>query len=160
MNFKLSIQNGVAYIKDALGLSDYIGTVVAVIGGILWLTTIGISFALIDENKYFRAPGPHDRNYYIAVAVCTIAAGVTVAIDYNINEQNFSTVATVFFGSLATFFSLGLWAVDSEKTLSTALVIVQAAANAIQLAAIFNHKREPVNERPFITNRANLLLQN
>lgn len=138
--------NGAAYISKSFALGEVGGVAIAWVGIVLWITTIGLSGALIDNKTDYQAPGPHDQDYYIAVVVCTVLAGIFTAIDYKEDEPNWSTIATVFLGSVATFLSLGLWAIDTQKKISTALLFVQMAANAIQLAAIFNHSRTPVGK--------------
>ena len=125
-----------AYFRDSLNSP---GSLWNGIGFLLWLATVGISFVLALVDDLYQGS---DRNYYFGIGGLSILTMVFVLIDYTLNQKNFVTVFTIATGSAATLFSIGLWAIDSKKILSTVLVGCQSFANAIQLAAIFNQNRK------------------
>ena len=152
-------QNAKKYITTNLGLEPLAGEFVTILGALLWLATFIMAIVLAANKDVYSSTVEKNKDWYWAVFAFTILAGFTTCVDYKVNERNVSTTITVFSGSLATFLSLGLWAVDTKKHLSTALVFVQMAANSIQLSAIFNNNREPVSKTSNIINGNSLLLQ-
>ena len=141
---------GHAYLKTNLGLGDSSSRLVAVAGVALWVATLVLSGILAFRSPDYMPVGheehaKEEKKHYKVVFGFTLAAGISVLFDYGSNKANCWTVLTVFFGTVATLFAIGLWAIDTKKTMSESLVFVQAAANAIQLAAIFNNNRNPID---------------
>ena len=132
--------NGKNYLGTNLNLDNNQAILLSVAGGVLWLTTLLLSAILGATKSLYEG---QFQGYYFVVFAFTLITAFSALFDYNLNRKNCSTCVTVFLGSMATFFSLGLWAADDLKTYSTALVFVQCSANALQLAAIFNDGRIP-----------------
>lgn len=128
------------YFQDSFGLTLGQSMIVSILGFLLWVATVTLAFLLhFDESVY----SGDKKNFYAVVIGLTIATMGTVMIDYAMNKKNWVTSITIALGTTATLFSVGLWAIDQQKTYSTALVVVQACANSIQLGAIFNQNRMP-----------------
>lgn len=111
-------------------------------GFLLFLTTTVLSGILAFDSSYSEFSVSSERHYYAVVFAFTILTCLFAFCDFNYGDKNGYTVMTVFFGSIATLFSVGLWSCDGLKEMSTGLVFVQCAANAIQLSAIFNTARK------------------
>lgn len=131
--------------------------VLSTIGFTLWATVVGLTIGIVADSDLYSSAVEIDQKLYIVVLVFTILTLVPTLIDYHYNRKNGSTFFTVVFGSVATFFSLGLWAVDEIKGMSTAILIMQIIANSLQLSAIFNEGRIPVDENNYVGTRAFLL---
>lgn len=129
----------IEYMSNAYGTA--FGKIMMVLGAALFAAVLGISGALAYTKSY------NHKHWWQAVFWLTLATGCLTVVDdvYMKGKKTPVTAATVYTGTLATFFALGLWATDPDEQLPAALIIVQGAANAIQLGAIFNQNRPMYN---------------
>lgn len=92
----------------------------------------------------------NSKELFHFVAYATIATAGFTILDFAIMccETKSKRIAIrvtplqIFTGTLATFVGFALWVLDNDKkALTMQLVFFQHAANAVQLAAIFNQPR-------------------
>ena len=121
-----------AYFKEGVG--DAYGTIYMVLGALGFIATVILSSVIVAGDDY------SDHKRYRVVLITTIIAGVTTSIDFSFSIKQITPV-TIALGSIATFFSVGLWSRDVESDTKTALLIVQLCSNAIMMAVIFNQSR-------------------
>lgn len=156
--FSLSrvVNLGGKYLAKNLGV-ELPPVTLSLIGFFLWAIVVGLTIGIVADSDLYSSAVEIDQKLYIVVLVFTILTLVPTVFDYHYNRKNVSTFFTVVFGSVATFFSLGLWAVDEIKGMSTAILIMQIVANSLQLSAIFNEGRIPVDENNYVETKAFLL---
>lgn len=108
-------------------------------GGLLWIGTIvaaGLTAHHIDTNP--------DARLYWAVMGTTIATMIPLIYDYGTGHK-YWTPLTVALGSFAYLTSVALWSHDISNEYRLSTFVVQTCAVSIQLAAIFNQKRNTVS---------------
>jgi len=115
-------------------VGDAYGTIYMVLGALGFIATVILSSVIVAGDDY------SDHKRYRVVLITTIIAGVTTSIDFSFSIKQITPV-TIALGSIATFFSVGLWSRDVESDTKTALLIVQLCSNAIMMAVIFNQSR-------------------
>ena len=89
------------------------------------------------------------NNWWWVIFALTTATAMSTFVDYFLIGKSATpiTAVTVFAGSLATLFSVGIWSTAPNDPGPIAVVITQAAANAVQLGAIFNLPREEIKTK-------------
>ena len=107
--------------------------------GIVLFILVTVQLALLGAGVTTK----HHHTWWWAIFALTLATGCSTAIDFFVCKSRGSavTIFTVTFGSLATFFALGLWSRYPNDPWPTALIVTQCCANAVQLSAIFNQSR-------------------
>ena len=90
----------------------------------------------------------HNNWWWVIFALTTVTA-MSTFVDYFLVGKSATpiTAVTVFAGSLATLFAVGIWSTAPNDPGPIAVVITQAAANAVQLGAIFNLPREEIKTK-------------
>lgn len=129
-----------AYFKEGVGDAYFIDTICMVLGALGFIATVILSSVIATGDDY------SDHKRYLVVLITTIFAGVTTSIDFRYSKKQI-TPFTIALGSIATFFSVGLWSRDVESDTKTALLIVQLCSNAIMMAVIFNQSRSILDNR-------------
>ena len=76
--------------------------------------TVILSSVIATDDDY------SDHKRYLVVLITTIFAGVTTSIDFGVEDAKPITPITIALGSIATFFSVGLWSRDVESDTKTA----------------------------------------
>jgi hypothetical protein len=106
------------------------------LGGLLWVGTVVA--AALTANHVSHNP---DANLYWAVMGTTLATMVPLVFDYSKDAKQW-TPLTVALGSFAYLTSVALWSHDISNEYRLSTFVVQTCAVSIQLAAIFNQRRQ------------------
>lgn len=116
----------------------------------LALFVLVVAFSFQEANKFKDGSNTTDfflvddpRKHFHAVAILTIITFLLTATDFILMNKNWIRITplTIATGVLATFLGLALWTLSTNKDYTenhSLIVIFQACANAVQLAAIFN----------------------
>ena len=153
------------YYKPRLGNHPFAVIIYLSLGVALFAAVIGLSFteaSNFKNNKNTSTPFLVDdpKVAYNALGYLTLITGALTILDFFLTFNNIIkairlTPFTIATGVLATFIGLSMWILTPEKSLNknpAIIVVLQTCANAIQLAAIFNHPDDLMTATP-LTSR-------